>query len=544
VLVGGKALAELPAGDGGRYRAFISYSHRDASFGKRLHRRLEAYALPHRLVGRQTPQGTVPKKLAPIFRDREELAAAHDLSAEVRAALKESRCLIVVCSPASAASKWVGREIELFRELHPDRPILAAVRGGEPQDCFPPGLLGQDATGKTIEPLAADFRRGGDGEHLGLLKLVAGILGLGLDELVQRDATRRNQRVTAVTAAALAGMIVMGVLTAFALNARQEAERQRGEAEGLIEYMLTDLRSKLEGVGRLDVMTAVNKRALKYYSDQDIEKLPADSLERRARLFHAIGEDDEARGDTAAALEEFREARRTTAALVAEAPNDPERIFAQAQSEFYFGQVDYERHNYAAAMASFRAYKTLADRMVAIAPKNTKYRREAGYAESNLCSIAIQSSDRKGALQHCADALMQTQEAAGHPDKDNANDTARKVMAGDVMNCLGNLGDAYWINRDTVRARAQREAERKILDREMAADPQNMDLVDTWIALQIAFAEIDSDENHIAEAEARMTNALRRAEALYRFDPTVKRSAKQREFIEQELTRLRAKPRK
>ena len=51
-------------------------------------------------------------------------------------------------------------------------------------------------------------------------------------------------------------MLVMGVLTAAALNARFEAERQRGEAEGLVGFMLTDLRHELKGFGRLDVMKA------------------------------------------------------------------------------------------------------------------------------------------------------------------------------------------------------------------------------------------------------------------------------------------------
>jgi hypothetical protein len=48
----------------------------------------------------------------------------------------------------------------------------------------------------------------------------------------------------------------MGVLTAAALNARFEAERQRGEAEGRVGFMLTDLRHELKGFGRLDVMKA------------------------------------------------------------------------------------------------------------------------------------------------------------------------------------------------------------------------------------------------------------------------------------------------
>lgn len=540
--MGGKALAELPADDGSRYWAFISYSHRDAAFGRRLHRQLENYALPRRLVGRETAQGTVPRKLAPIFRDREEFAAAHDLSAEVRAALKQSRCLVVVCSPASAGSQWVSREITLFRELHPDRPILAAVRDGEPHECFPAALLGTDASGAAIEPLAADFRRGRDGEHLALLKLVAGVLGLGLDELVQRDATRRNQRVTAVTAGALVAMVVMGVLTAFALNARSEADRQRAEAEGLVEYMLTDLRDKLKGVGRLDVMTAVNERALKYYRDQDLSKLPANSLERRARIFHAMGDDDETRGKHDAALADFREAARTTAALLAEAPNDPERIYNHAQSEFYFGYVDFKRGRFAAAHPAFLIYKKLADRMIALAPSNTKYRMEASYAETDLCTISVQNpADPKGALQHCAAAMAQTQEAMRHPDSGYRTQDARKEFTDAMMNCLAGMADAYRVNGALPRAEQALLQEFTLLGPQISGDPKNMDLKDTLVANQIELAMLEDKMGRSGEAYARLIDVLPAAEELLRADPANGRWQGQVKFINSELNRLKKK---
>jgi hypothetical protein len=275
----------------GGYRAFISYSHRDAAFGRRLHRRLEGYRLPRRLAGRGGARGPAPRRLVPIFRDREELPAAHDLTAQVRAALAASDSLVVVCSPNARGSPWVSREVEVFRALHPYRPVLAALIEGEPEEAFPEPLR----TGE-VEPLAADFRKGRDGPRLGLLKLVAGVAGVGLDQLVQRDAQRRLRAVTAVTAGALVLALGMGGLAAFALQQRAEAERQRAEAEGLIEFMLTDLRTRLKGVGRLDVLTAVSERALDYYADQELRRLPADSLERRARILHAIGEDDMERG--------------------------------------------------------------------------------------------------------------------------------------------------------------------------------------------------------------------------------------------------------
>ncbi|WP_262423299.1 hypothetical protein [Brevundimonas denitrificans] len=228
----------------------------------------------------------------------------------------------------------MSREIALFRSLHPDRPVLAALIAGTPTDSFPDTLA--DAA---REPLAADLQPTGDGPRLGFLKLVAGVVGVGLDELVQRDAQRRLRAVTAVTAAALGGMLTMTLLTAMAIEARREAERQRAEAEGMVEFMLTDLRDTLEGVGRLDALDAVNTRALEYYEAQDIGRLPPDSLERRARVLLAIGTDLQTRGDLDQAMQHFEEARRTTAALLAADSDNPARMWAHAQSEQAVGVV-------------------------------------------------------------------------------------------------------------------------------------------------------------------------------------------------------------
>jgi len=58
-----------------KYRAFLSYSHRDKAWGKWLHAALEGYRVDKDLVGRDTPAGSVPKTLRPIFRDREDFSA-------------------------------------------------------------------------------------------------------------------------------------------------------------------------------------------------------------------------------------------------------------------------------------------------------------------------------------------------------------------------------------------------------------------------------------------------------------------------------------
>jgi hypothetical protein len=94
------------------YQAFISYSHADAKVTAWLHRALESYRIPAHLVARH---GLASNRLVPVFRDRDELPMSDDLSASLTAALRDSRHLIVVCSPAAAASRWVNAEIRQFR---------------------------------------------------------------------------------------------------------------------------------------------------------------------------------------------------------------------------------------------------------------------------------------------------------------------------------------------------------------------------------------------------------------------------------------------
>jgi tetratricopeptide (TPR) repeat protein len=233
-----------------KYRAFISYSHRDAYWGAWLHRSLESYRLPKPLIGTVTARGAVPKRLAPVFRDRDELASATDLSAVINEALQQSACQIVICSPDAAKSRWVNAEILAFKRLGREDRIFCVIVGGEPnatdtpghadQECFPPALrfkLGADRELSDVrtEPVAADARSGKDGKTRAKLKLIAGILGLGYDALAQREHQRRNRRLVVIAAAAMAGFVITSGLAAYALIERAAAQRQTARAEAEAE---------------------------------------------------------------------------------------------------------------------------------------------------------------------------------------------------------------------------------------------------------------------------------------------------------------------
>ncbi len=229
-----------------QYRAFLSYSHRDAQWADWLHRSLETYRPPKGLVGTSTAVGPVPRRLIPIFRDREELASATELGTVINAALEDSACQIVICSPDAARSRWVNKEILAFKRLGREDRIFSLIVSGEPnasghvgreaEECFPPALrfhLGPDGelSDAPVEPVAADVRPGKDGKNRAKLKLVAAVLGVGFDVLRRREQQRRNRRLFVAACAATCGMVLTSALATYALIQRALAQRQTARAE-------------------------------------------------------------------------------------------------------------------------------------------------------------------------------------------------------------------------------------------------------------------------------------------------------------------------
>ena len=220
-----------------RYAAFISYNHRDRKAANWLHRALETYRIPGRLRGRDSAFGPLGSRLPPIFQDREELAASADLAESVRAALAQTHALIVVCSPNGARSKWVNEEIHAFTALGRRSHIHCLIVDGEPNasrlpgvdsalECLPPALFEDGGS----EPLASDIRPNRDGRAAAKLKLLAGIMGIGYDELRNREQQRRQKWLLLVASASAIGFVAMAGLAVFALIARADAVHQRDVA--------------------------------------------------------------------------------------------------------------------------------------------------------------------------------------------------------------------------------------------------------------------------------------------------------------------------
>jgi tetratricopeptide (TPR) repeat protein len=210
----------------------------------------------------------------------------------------------------------------------------------------------------------------------------------------------------AIAAASAAGMAVMAVLTVMAMQARNEAQSQRAQAEDLIEFMLGDLRKKLDPVGRLDVLDSVGEKALGYYAKQELAGLDANSLGHRSRAMHLIGEMRATGGKLDEALIAFQRAADTTAQLLSRAPNDGQRIFDHAQSIYWLGYINWKRNQAQAAEEAFLKYRELAQQLIRIDANNLDWQLETTSASHNLGVVQL---DRR----RLAEALRSFSESKG-----------------------------------------------------------------------------------------------------------------------------------
>lgn len=232
---------EVPGRDGS-YFAFVSYrsSGADQREAAWLQAAIETYKLPTALAARLNR----PARLGRLFRDAEELPAAPNLRERLVVALTRSDNLIVLCSPRAAASRWINSEIDEFVAQGRANRIFAVLMEGAPTEAFPSSLLSlsrvvasnvDQAIVRPDEPLAADLRPVAglsqrQVRRTALLRLIAGLLDIGFDDLRNRDAQRRNRRMAFLAAGGLAGLAIVSSLGIWSEINRREAVVQRASA--------------------------------------------------------------------------------------------------------------------------------------------------------------------------------------------------------------------------------------------------------------------------------------------------------------------------
>lgn len=172
-----------------KYFAFISYSSHDYKWGKRIQDKLEHYRMPTTLCSKH---GWKRQPMRPVFFAPTDIQPG-GLSEELQERLKASRNLIVVCSPHSAQSEWVGKEIAYFHKLGRTLRIQFFIVDGVPHsgnpktECFNPIIktLGlPEILGANIHERI--YRLPWLNQERAYVQLITKLLGVEFDSIWQR----------------------------------------------------------------------------------------------------------------------------------------------------------------------------------------------------------------------------------------------------------------------------------------------------------------------------------------------------------------------
>jgi WD40 repeat protein len=223
-----------------RYDAFISYSHEaDAAFASALQRGLQRLAKPwYRRRGMR------------IFRDETSLAAAPGLWPSIRAALDASDWFILLASPASANSAWVGKEIRHWVTTKGTDHLLVVLTSGTWGWSGSPGELSREFTAANpaldgvfpVEPKYVDMTWARLDSHLTVRNprfrdqvatLAAAIRAVPKEDIEGEDIRqqRRTRRIVQAVIASLTALVVLASVLAVVANLqRDQAVFQRNVA--------------------------------------------------------------------------------------------------------------------------------------------------------------------------------------------------------------------------------------------------------------------------------------------------------------------------
>jgi len=363
----------------------MSYSHRDTAWAKWLHKALENYRIDKDLVGRETPAGPVPKTLRPIFRDREDFSGGSTLTAATVAALDASAAVLVLCSTVSASRPAVNEEVRLFRSRHPDRSVIPVIIDGSPPDNFPPALryeLGADGTitDHPVTVLGPDLRDSGDGKSLGLAKVIAGVIGIGTDEVFRRAARARKRRNRFWGALAGVFLVLALAASASAVYAWQQLKTNEAFLNATLKRATEIVDEAVKQAEKYNVprtaTLALLDKAEGIFDDMAQYGQPTPELRyRKAWMLIQFARNYRILGDTGKQLARANEAHRLLAGLAAQKPNDVTYQESLSAAFDEVGDVRVAQGNLTEALKSYRDSLAIMERLARTDPSNAGWQR-------------------------------------------------------------------------------------------------------------------------------------------------------------------------
>ena len=362
------------------YDAFISYSHaKDKPVAAALQGAVQRLGKPW-----------YRRRALRIFRDDTSLSATPHLWPSIEEALARSRYLILLVSPQSAASPWVGKEIAYWLAHKSIDTLLLALTEGElawdgaaddftASPALPPALKGRfTAEPKWVD--VRDYRAGAparNGKFLDLAAdLAATVHGIPKEDLLSQEVRQQRRALTLAWSAAASLLVLAGAAGwqwHTAQTQRAKAESALNAAAATADHLVYDLAIELRNQPGMPVDLVLNilgraetmqrQLAQANATTPTLQHLEATSLEELSHTLIFQGAIAGARGmaERAVAIEED---------LLKGDPGNPKYQRELAVSLNELGDAHYAAGNYAPAEALFTRALAMTQKLADAAPND------------------------------------------------------------------------------------------------------------------------------------------------------------------------------
>jgi len=294
--------------------------------------------------------------------------------------------------------------------------------------------------------------------------------------------------------------------------AAAEAKQRRAQADSLIGFMLGDLRTKLEPVGKLDILDSVAERSLSYMSSLDPKTLTAEELARNSKALYQMAEVRIAQGRLPDATAALTESLRLAKAAADRAPNDERFRLELGTAHYWLGQAMVSAGDLPNALLHYNEYRNIAEDLWTHDSTNPTYAMERAYSHGNVGSVLEMQGKLREALSEYELALSIKQDQL-------RLDAANTRLQADVAVTINKIGNIRYKRGDLRAARDAFDEETATYRALLAHDPKQT----VWqerLATACAYrGRVLADIGDLQDAVATGREELAMEERLVALDP-------------------------
>ena len=235
----------------------ILTSTRDSKWASWLKQRLLGYQVPAHLAGKPSADGEVPVRIDKIHVVEVSDEEGAELPGTTIDLLRQSRYLVVICSPETAKSKKAERLVAEFKRGDREHRVQCLIVDGEPfassrlepdaEECLPTTIKYEvDKNGNLTDtpssPYAADVRQHRDGRRNSFLRIFAGILRVEYEDLREWDHSEMQRKNFHIMIACSLLIVLLGITSLYLLVRVTQAELSAGNAAEYSRQLETEIK--------------------------------------------------------------------------------------------------------------------------------------------------------------------------------------------------------------------------------------------------------------------------------------------------------------